>query len=99
MIRTTLAALVAGLTLLASPAMAQSQGSAMASGEARQPTAPLPTDTPPTAESARPALQDSPSGVTQSSLKSAVRKSRSSAVTSMVTTGNTSASKSTSPGS
>ena len=94
MIRMTMLALGAAAAVLSTPAVAQS--SIEAAGETTRPqaTAPLPTDTPPEANTPR-----VEGAATQSSLKSAVRKSRSSVATSMVTTGPTEGAVRANPGS
>lgn len=98
MTRTTLAALVAVTAVLTAPAFAQTNSSRDDAPTASRPNAQLPTDTPPSdnrASATEPAETTNP----QSSLKSAVRKSRSAAATSTVTTGPTAGADRPNPGS
>lgn len=94
MIRMTMLALGAATAVLSTPAIAQSTIEAGDETARSQASAPLPTDTPPQANAPR-----VEGAATQSSLKSAVRKSRSSIATSMVTTGPTEGAVRPNPGS
>lgn len=96
--RTTLAALVAVTSVLTAPAIAQTTPNRVEPSTASQSNAPLPTDTPPS-DNRTSASEPTATANPQSSLKSAVRKSRSAAATSMVTTGPTEGAYRPNPGS
>jgi len=94
MIRMTMLALGAATAVLTMPASAQSSNNPTGETTQSQPAAPLPTDTPPDSNAQR-----AEGAAPQSSLKSAVRKSRSSVAASMVTTGPTEGAVRPNPGS
>lgn len=89
MIRMTMLALGAAAAVLTTPAFAQANPDMGRASTTSQSNAPLPTDTPPTSADRTTASEPAAAAFPQSSLKSAVRKSRTAAATSMVTTGPT----------